>query len=100
MFSIPIFPREVSSFKPNPPQEKRLIAKGEGVDLVDEESAQRESERLRQREENYEEEEEEEDDGRGREEGRKRKQDGVKKLSPSEAVMITHPYYLPITSKN
>ena len=79
----------MSSFKPNPPQEKRLVTKGEGVELVDEGSMQRDSERLRQRGENFEEEEEEE--GRGREDGRKRNQDGVKKLSPSEAVMIRSP---------
>ena len=76
----------MSSFKPNPPQEKRLVTKGEGVELVDESSMQRDSERLRQSGENFEEEDEE--DGRGREDGRKRNQDGVKKLSPSEAVMI------------
>ena len=58
------------------------------MQLVDEKM--RESERLRQRGENYvEEEEEEEEEERGREEGRKRNQDGVKKLSPSEAVMIS-----------
>ena len=79
----------MSSFKPNPPQEKRLVTKGEGVELVDESSMQRDSERLRQSGENFEEEEEEE--GRGREDGRKRNQDGVKKLSPSEAVMIRSP---------
>ena len=78
----------MSSFKPNPPQEKRLVTKGEGVELVDEGSMQRDSERLRQSRENFEEEEEE---GRGREDGRKRNQDGVKKLSPSEAVMIRSP---------
>ena len=78
----------MSSFKPNPPQEKRLVTKGEGVELVDEGSMQRDSERLRQSGENFEEEEEEEEEGRGREDGRKRNQDGVKKLSPSEAVMI------------
>ena len=76
----------MSSFKPNPPQEKRLGSKGEGVELFDENV--RESERLRQKGKNYEEEEEDEGEGRGREEGRKRNQDGVKKLSPSEAVMI------------
>ena len=75
----------MSSFKPNPPQEKRLGSKGEGVELFDEKI--RDSERLRQRGENYEEEDERE--GRGREEGRKRNQDGVKKLSPSEAVTIS-----------
>ena len=79
----------MSSFKPNPPQEKRLVTKGEGVELVDEGSMQRDSERLRQSGENFEEEDEEE--GRGREDGRKRNQDGVKKLSPSEAVMIRSP---------
>ena len=79
----------MSSFKPNPPQEKRLVTKGEGVELVDEGSMQRDSERLRQSGENFEEEDEEE--GRGREDGRKRNQDGVKKLSPSEAVMIRLP---------
>ena len=78
----------MSSFKPNPPQEKRLVTKGEGVELVDEGSMQRDSERLRQSGENFEEEEEDEEEGRGREDGRKRNQDGVKKLSPSEAVMI------------
>ena len=82
----------MSSFKPNPPQEKRLVTKGEGVELVDESSMQRDSERLRQSGENFEEEEEEdEEEGRGREDGRKRNQDGVKKLSPSEAVMIRSP---------
>ena len=82
----------MSSFKPNPPQEKRLVTKGEGVELVDEGSMQRDSERLRQSGENFEEEEEEE--GRGREDGRKRNQDGVKKLSPSEAVMIRSPIHI------
>ena len=53
------------------------------MQLVDEKT--RESERLRQRGDNYVEEEEEEE----REEGRKRNQDGVKKLSPSEAVTIS-----------
>ena len=79
----------MSSFKPNPPQEKRLVTKGEGVELVDEGSMQKDTERLRQSGENFEEEDEEE--GRGREDGRKRNQDGVKKLSPSEAVMIRSP---------
>ena len=82
----------MSSFKPNPPQEKRLVTKGEGVELVDESSMQRDSERLRQSGENFEEEDEE--DGRGREDGRKRNQDGVKKLSPSEAVMIRSPIHI------
>ena len=59
------------------------------MQLVDEKT--RESERLRQRGDNYVEEEEEEEDEEelGREEGRKRNQDGVKKLSPSEAVTIS-----------
>ena len=55
------------------------------MQLVDEKT--RESERLRQRGDNYVEEEEEEEEER--EEGRKRNQDGVKKLSPSEAVTIS-----------
>ena len=56
------------------------------MQLVDEKT--RESERLRQRGDNYVEEEEEEEEEE-REEGRKRNQDGVKKLSPSEAVTIS-----------
>ena len=68
--------RDVSSFKPNPPQEKRLVTKGEGVLLVNQESSER------PREENCEGEELEEG-------GRKRSQDGVKKLSPSETVTVT-----------
>merc|ERR1711974_187673 len=47
----------------------------------------RESVRDSGREERILREDEEEEDGRGREDGRKRNQDGVKKLSPSEAVM-------------
>ena len=68
--------RDVSSFKPNPPQEKRLVTKGEGVLLVNQETSES------QREENSEGEELEEG-------GRKRSQDGVKKLSPSETVTVT-----------
>merc|ERR1711936_444102 len=55
--------RDVSSFKPNPPQEKRLVTKGEGVLLVNQETSES------QREENSEGEELEEG-------GRKRSQDG------------------------
>ena len=56
------------------------------MELVDENV----SERLRHRGENFEEDEEdEEEEGRRKEERRKRNQDGVKKLSPSEAVMIS-----------
>ena len=70
------------------------------MELVDEKV----SERLRQRGENFEEDEEEEDvgeEGRGKEERRKRNQDGVKKLSPSEAVMISPiPKYPTIPENN